>query len=253
MPETARNARVNPAVTPPEYIERVPIPLTVAARKARPMTLTPLGDQAALAYLPDEPAAVRFAAAVRAAAPPWLQDVVPAYASVGVFFDADAIRCAAVLDWLRALTVPPSAAAPVTSHVIPVCYEFAPDLARVAEHCRLSPDDVIRLHAATEYTVHAIGFVPGFPYLGYLPAELCGVARLPSPRVRVEPGSVGLTGRQTGLYPLLRPGGWNLIGRTPLKVVDVADGFFPLRVGDRVRFARIDEAEYRRREGERLA
>src|SRR5947199_152200 len=83
----------------------------------------------------------------------------------------------------------------------------------------------------------AVGFVPGFPYLGYLPAELCGVGRLPSPRVRVEAGSVGLTGRQTGVYPLPRPGGWNLIGRTPLVVVDVAAGFFPLRVGDAVRFA----------------
>lgn len=219
------------------------------------MTLTPLGDQAALAYLPTEPDAVRFAAAVRAANPPWLQDVVPAYASVGVFFDADAIRSAAVLDWLRELTVPRMAELVGRTHTIPVCYEneFAPDLGRVAEHCRLSPDDVIQLHTDTEYAVHAIGFVPGFPYLGYLPEPLCGVARLPSPRVRVEPGSVGLTGRQTGLYPLPRPGGWNLIGRTPLTVVDVADDFFPIRVGDRVRFSRIDESEFHRLTGERLS
>ena len=100
--------------------------------------------------------------------------------------------------------------------------------------------------------MYAIGFVPGFPYLGYLPAELCGVGRLPSPRLRVEPGSVGLTGKQTGIYPLPRPGGWNILGRTPLTLVDVADGYFPLRVGDRVRFSRIDEAEYHRREGERI-
>jgi inhibitor of KinA len=126
------------------------------------------------------------------------------------------------------------------------------DLARVAEQTGLNGDQVIELHTATEYTVYAIGFVPGFPYLGYLPAELCGVGRLPSPRLRVEPGSVGLTGRQTGIYPLPRPGGWNILGRTPLVLVDVADGYFPLRVGDRVRFQRIDEAEYRRLEGERL-
>ena len=79
--------------------------------------------------------------------------------------------------------------------------------------------------------MYAIGFVPGFPYLGYLPAELCGVGRLPSPRLRVEPGSVGLTGRQTGVYPLPRPAGWNILGRTPLTLVDVADGYFPIRVG----------------------
>jgi inhibitor of KinA len=100
--------------------------------------------------------------------------------------------------------------------------------------------------------VYAVGFVPGFPYLGYLPPELCGVGRLGSPRLRVEAGSVGLTGRQTGVYPLPRPGGWNLIGRTPLVLVDVAAGFFPLRVGDRVQFARIDERRYRELEGERL-
>jgi inhibitor of KinA len=127
------------------------------------------------------------------------------------------------------------------------------DLARVCEATKLSAEDVIRLHIATPYTVYAIGFVPGFPYMGYLPKELCGVGRLPSPRVRVEPGSVGLTGRQTGIYPLARPGGWNLIGRTPLVIVDVADGFFPLRVGDAVRFERIDEKQYRELEGERLA
>ena len=126
------------------------------------------------------------------------------------------------------------------------------DLPRVCAATGRSADEVIRLHTATTYTVYAIGFVPGFPYLGYLPTELCGVGRLPSPRVRVEPGSVGLTGRQTGVYPLARPGGWNLIGRTPLTIVDVADGFFPLRVGDAVRFERIDETRYRELEGERL-
>jgi inhibitor of KinA len=112
---------------------------------------------------------------------------------------------------------------------------------------------VIRLHTATEYTVYAVGFTPGFPYMGYLPPELCGVGRLPTPRLRVEPGSVAVTGRQTAVYPFASPGGWNLIGRTPLVIVDVAAGFFPLRVGDRVRFERIDERRYRELEGERLS
>lgn len=210
------------------------------------MRLVPLGDQAVLVYLPDEPAAARFAAAVRAAPPPWLVDVVPAYASVGVFFDADQVVLGDVIQGLAPLVIG-------RTHVIPVCYDLGPDLPRVCEHTGLSPDEVVRLHTATEYTVYAIGFVPGFPYLGYLPAELCGVPRLPSPRLRVEPGSVGLTGRQTGVYPLARPGGWNLIGRTPLTIVDVADGYFPLRVGDRVRFERIDAAEYGRLEGQRLS
>ncbi len=223
------------------------------------MKLAPLGDQAVLAYHTDEPTAIEFANRVRAANPAWLFDVVPAYASVGVFFDADRTGTADVVAWLEALVraAPahsdrPPALAP-RHFTIPVCYEMQLDLARVSEHTGLPPDEVIRLHTATTYTVYAIGFVPGFPYLGYLPQELCGVGRLPSPRVRVEPRSVGLTARQTGIYPLARPGGWNLIGRTPLTIVDVASGFFPLRVGDAVRFERIDEQHYHKLEGERLS
>jgi inhibitor of KinA len=219
------------------------------------MKLVPLGDQAVLAYFADEPAAVRFAAAVRAADPPWLLDVVPAYASAGVFFDADAISTPAVMAWLESVPHGELVGGGNAGRAfrVPVCYELQLDLARVCEATGRTADEVIQLHTAPAYTVHAIGFVPGFPYLGYLPAELCGVGRLSSPRTRVEPGSVGLAGRQTGIYPLPRPGGWNLIGRTPLVIVDVASGFFPLRVGDTVRFERIDEARYRELAGERLA
>jgi inhibitor of KinA len=217
--------------------------------------LLPLGDQAVLLYFADESAALRFAAGVRRDGPPWLVDVVQAYASVAVFFDADRCEFRAAADHLRHLageadhSPEPS---PGRRHVIPCCYEMGPDLARVAERTGLATEDVIRLHAGTEYGVYAIGFCPGFPFLGYLPRELCGVPRRPAPRLRVEAGSVGLTGRQTGIYTLARPGGWNLVGRTPLALVDVASGYFPLRTGDRLTFARIDEAEYRRLEGERL-
>jgi inhibitor of KinA len=184
-----------------------------------------------------------------------LFDVVPAYASAGVFFDPDVISTPAVMAWLTSLPhdeLAGSAGAPGRAFRVPVCYELQLDLARVCEATGRMADEVIQLHTAPAYTVHAIGFAPGFPYLGYLPAELCGVGRLPSPRTRVEPGSVGLTARQTGIYPLPRPAGWNLIGRTPLVIVDVASGFFPLRVGDTVRFERIDETRYRELEGERL-
>jgi inhibitor of KinA len=218
------------------------------------MMLQALGDQAWLASFAEESAAAAFAATVRNGAPSWLVDVVQAYRSVAVFFDADQVRLRTVEAWLRdcataATTAPPP---PSRLHVIPCCYERQLDLTRVAEHAGLTPDEVIRLHTSSEYTVYAIGFCPGFPYLGYLPQELSGVPRLPSPRLRVEPGSVGLTGRQTGIYTEARPGGWNLISRTPLLLVDVASGYFPLSTGDRVRFKRIDELEYRRLEGERL-
>ena len=214
----------------------------------------PLGDQAALVYLPDEAAAWRFAAAAGAAELPGRQDVVQAYASVAVFFDPGATTFAAVAAALARLASAPAAdPPPPRHHVLPCCYDLGPDLGRVADHTGLPPDEVVRRHAAAEYTVYAIGFCPGFPYLGYLPPPLCGVPRLAAPRLRVEPGSVGMTGRQTGVYPLPRPGGWNLIGRTPLQLVDLADNYFPLRVGDRVRFTRIDEAEFRKLDGQRLA
>lgn len=215
--------------------------------------VVPLGDQAALAYFADEEAALRLAAAARAAAAPWIVDVVQAYTSVALFFNLGRTSFREVAAWLGQVeTVGNVQAAPGWPRVIPCCYEMQLDLARVATHLGRSAEEVIRLHGATEYTVYAIGFSPGFPYLGYLPPELSGVPRLERPRVRVEAGSVGLTGRQTGVYPEVRPGGWNLIGRTPLELVNVDDGYFPLRTGDRVRFDRIEEAEFRRRVGERL-
>jgi len=215
-------------------------------------TLKALGDQAVLAYLPDELTAVRYAAAVRAAGFAWLIDVVPAYASVGVYYDSVQANLRTVRQALTRVKLKAGEALASRTHVIPCCYEMQLDLERVTEHTGLTAEQVIALHAGTEYTVYAIGFCPGFPYLGYLPPALTGVPRLPSPRLKVEPGSVGLTGKQTGLYPLARPGGWNLIGRTPLQLVQVEDGYFPLRVGDRVRFQQIDVKEYEHLKGRRL-
>jgi inhibitor of KinA len=205
-----------------------------------------LGDQALLVRFADEEAAFAWGEAARTTAPPWVTDVVVAYATAAVHFDADRIDSFWATWWAECVT-PSAADRPRAATIeIPVCYERQLDLKRVADATELSLDAVIAAHLGTLYTVYAVGFVPGFPYLGYLPAELCGVPRLASPRQRVEPGSVGLTGRQTGVYPLARPGGWNLIGRTPLTLVDPAAGYFPLRVGMRVRFTRIDEAEFSR-------
>jgi inhibitor of KinA len=221
-------------------------------------TFLPLGDQAAMAYFPDEAAALMFAAAVRQANPPWLVDVVCAYTSVAVFFDLARTNFAHAGAELQKLSdfefrISDFGLYPqVRRHRIPCCYELQLDLTRVVQHVRLSADEVIRLHSETEYTVYAIGFCPGFPYLGYLPPALCGVPRLDSPRPRLEAGSVGLTGWQTGIYTEPRPGGWSIIARTPLELVHVADGYFPLRTGDKVQFERIDEKEFQRLKGQRL-
>ncbi len=218
------------------------------------MRLEALGDQAVLAYCDDEPSATRLAAQVRRAAPGWCIDVVQAYVSVAVFYDFMAVEFVQVADWIASLESIPGTADPAVGpcHTIPCCYEFGMDFEPIQRHTGLDRDAVIRLHSGTIYTVYAIGFCPGFPYLGYLPAELTGVPRLATPRLRVEPGSVGLTGRQTGIYTEARPGGWNLIGRTPLLLVDVKEEYFPLRTGDRVQFRQIDEREFAKLNGTRL-
>src|SRR5437660_8705723 len=202
------------------------------------MRLEPLGDQAVMAYCEREADALALAQCCRGAACDWLVDGVQAYTSVAVYYDLRRIDYHQAAAQIHTAVAADPASEPVAGrlHVIPCCYELGLDLARIAQYTGRSVDEVIALHAATRYTVYAIGFCPGFPYLGYLPAPLLGVPRLDSPRLRVEAGSVGLTGRQTGIYTETRPGGWNIIGRTPLELVHVADDYFPLRTGDRVRF-----------------
>jgi inhibitor of KinA len=184
----------------------------------------------------------------------WTIDVVQAYTSVAVYYDLALVDFAMVVAALAELVVHEDPAEQQTGrfHVIPCCYELGPDLPRIAEHTGRSAEEVIALHTGERYIVYAIGFCPGFPYLGYLAAPLVGVPRLPSPRLRVEAGSVGLTGRQTGIYTEERPGGWNIIGRTPLELVNVADGYFPLETGDQVQFRRIGLDEFHRLRGQRL-
>jgi inhibitor of KinA len=218
---------------------------------APPRSMEPLGDQACLVRCASEEEARAFASSARQMNWPWLVDVVPAYTTVGLYFDLRRCRYPEVEAALQRLTVR-SSAIQHREIEIPCCYAYQEDLKRIASHSKLDPERVIELHWQTTYTVYAIGFCPGFPYMGYLPEPLAGVPRLPSPRPRVEPGFVGLTGRQTGIYTEKRPGGWNLIGRTPLELVNVQDGYFPLQVGDRVRFTPISRAEFQRLRGKRL-
>src|SRR5262249_30104929 len=141
----------------------------------------PLGDQAVLASCPDETAALRLAAALRPAAAPGLLDVGQAYMTGAAFVGADQMPYggAAEKGGDCSEAAEPAGFTEGELHVIQCCYEFQLDLAAVAKHAGLSADEVIALHAGTVYTVYAIGFCPGFPYLGYLPPALCGVPRLP--------------------------------------------------------------------------
>jgi KipI family sensor histidine kinase inhibitor len=140
---------------------------------------------------------------------------------------------------------------------IPVCYggDFAPDLPELADRLDMQPEEVVRRHSARPYTVHFLGFLPGFPYLGGMDPRLA-TPRRPEPRPRVDAGSVGIAGGQTGVYPLPSPGGWNLIGKTPLPLFRASDPH-PARLqpGDTVRFREIGRAEFERMatEGDRAS
>jgi inhibitor of KinA len=135
----------------------------------------------------------------------------------------------------------------VRERVIPVCYggEFGPDLAEVAAHAGLDEGATSALHSGAKYRVHAVGFAPGFPYLAGLPGKL-HIPRRATPRTRVPAGSIGIGGAQTGVYPLSTPGGWRLIGRTPLRLFRPENETEPalLRPGDRVRFQAISPEEF---------
>ena len=186
-----------------------------------------------------------LAACIDARRPPWLRDLVPAYASLAVYVDAAAFPDGedpldSVEAWLGTLS--PEAADPAPPqgmlHDIAVRYggEHGPDLGAVAAHAGLDPRDVIALHTAPEYRVAMLGFAPGFPYLFGLDPRIA-MPRLATPRARVEAGSVGIGGAQAGIYPHAGPGGWRIIGRAEALLFDPArDPPSLLAPGDRVRF-----------------
>lgn len=129
---------------------------------------------------------------------------------------------------------------------IPVCYggEFGEDLADVAAYNNVTEREVVAIHSGGLYRLYMIGFLPGFPYLGGLDKRIC-CPRLKSPRTRIPAGAVGIGGEQTGIYPMESPGGWRLIGRTPLTLFD-PEGILPLpyKAGDMIKFVAIDKTEY---------
>lgn len=214
------------------------------------LKVEPLGDAAYV--LRDLPApAHRVAEALRQLALPGVEDVAPCYDTVGVYLSAPGLLDPGALrESAERAPLPPER--PPRLHRVPVCYELGEDLEAAAESLGLAPREFAEIHCSVEYDCFAMGFCPGFAYLGWLPDAISGLPRRGTPRVRVEPGSVGVTGRQTAVYPLPRPGGWSLIGRTPLTLVDVEAGYFPIRAGDRVAFFSIEAGEFEARRGERL-
>lgn len=198
--------------------------------------------------------ALALAARLRQENPPWLRDVVSAYASLAVFFDCRRIESndphAFVTDALRAQLEGASTVQPPACRLIeiPVCYEadLAPDLQRAADELGIGTEELIDRHCGADYRVAMIGFAPGFPYLLGLPDSLA-LPRLATPRKHVPAGSVAIGGNQAGIYPRASPGGWRLLGRTPLQLFEPAsESPSLLAPGDRVRFQRIDHSTFLR-------
>jgi inhibitor of KinA len=209
----------------------------------------PASDQSLLVYFGDEISLpihhkiVKFLLLLETEPVPGIVNLHPAYCSVLVKFDALRFTHSEMESRLTPyLAKLPQVVLPEPRRrEIPVCYgaEFGPDLSELAELHKISEDEAIRLHSSVEYIVCFLGFVPGFAYLGGLPQEL-ETPRLSSPRKRVPAGSVGIGGSQTGVYPVATPGGWRLIGRTPISLFrpEEKDVSF-LRIGDHVTFVPI--------------
>ena len=220
------------------------------------MTLSPLGDAAVVVALgtgADELALPRvraLAAALARDLPAGVVDIVPAFASVTVYYNPALIGSYAALCAQIEIQAARAEAAVVAQDPrvgeIPVCYggELGPDLGAVAARAGLSAEAVVTLHCGADYQVQAVGFAPGFAYLGGLPAKI-HTPRRDTPRTSVPASTVGIGGEQTGVYPLATPGGWNLIGRTPLRMFD-PERTAPalLHVGDQVRFRVISAEEF---------
>ncbi|MFB9331037.1 5-oxoprolinase subunit PxpB [Paenibacillus aurantiacus] len=231
--------------------------------------LEPLGDSAAIVRFGEaiDPAVHRkvigLASRLERAPIPGMTDIVPSFASLTVHYDPISLhaqfgaavreagggfgyvsRCLA--ERLQGSGDEVHAAARIVD--IPVCYggDLGPDLGEVASHNGLSEEDVIAIHASGDYTVYMIGFAPGFPYLGGLSARIA-TPRRTTPRLAIPAGSVAIGGGQTGVYPLATPGGWRIIGRTPIRLFrpeEAAPSF--LRAGDRVRFSPMTREAYDR-------
>ncbi|MEQ9463265.1 MAG: 5-oxoprolinase subunit PxpB [Haliea sp.] len=219
------------------------------------MQLSYAGDNAVILYLGEkttEEVAARVqaaTAAARRALGPDLIDLVPSYASLLVIYDplrTDHMSVIHRLHGIREAIDSASAGSGGREVVLPVYYstESGADLERLAQQCKLPVEEVIALHSGAEYRVYAIGFAPGFAYLGEVDLRIAA-PRLATPRARVPRGAVAIADRQTAVYPAVSPGGWNLIGNCPQRMFDPdAEPSMPVAVGDRVRFEPISRERF---------
>ncbi|MBU5431132.1 5-oxoprolinase subunit PxpB [Intestinimonas sp. MSJ-38] len=192
-----------------------------------------------------------FARKVEALSHPAITEVVPTYRSATVHYRPEVLSYEELKHLLAPLAQGSAEEAeelPVVE--IPVCYggEYGPDLLEVAQRCSLTPEEVIARHTAPTYRIYMLGFTPGFPYLGGMDPSIAAPRRK-EPRIHIPAGSVGIAGEQTGVYPIVSPGGWQLIGRTPLRLFDPQkEQPILLSAGAGIRFVPIDEEAFRKME-----
>ncbi|MBQ6475276.1 MAG: 5-oxoprolinase subunit PxpB [Clostridia bacterium] len=184
---------------------------------------------------------------------PGITDLNPTYCSLLISYDPWVLSYGKLKKRIEKLigTLRESAQNSSDIYLIPVCYggKYGEDLEDVAAHAGITTDEVIRRHSAPDYLIYMLGFLPGFSYLGGLDPVI-NTPRLQVPRTVIPAGSVGIGGAQTGVYPLDSPGGWRLIGRTPVRPYDPRTEMIMYSAGDYIRFCPIDEAEYLRIEKE---
>ncbi|KRL96934.1 5-oxoprolinase subunit PxpB [Liquorilactobacillus satsumensis] len=179
-----------------------------------------------------------------------LLDAIPAYHTLTLYFDTQRISEAQFRSKLTVYLHNYTDAVAVTQERVlelPVCYtpEFGPDLKDVAAFAGLSIPQLIQMHTQNSYFIYMMGFLPGFAYMGFVPDQIA-MPRLNRPRAEVPAGSVGIAGKQTGMYPVASPAGWRIIGRTPLKLYDPHAPLPKYQPGDRIQFKAINRQEYER-------
>ncbi len=230
--------------------------MTFAYSSANGMEIVPASDASVLVLFGDaisseiQERVLGLFHALQARQDPRIHNLNPGYTSLLINFAPLTVSHTQIAELVKSLAVRRRDAHENVSSIveIPVCYdpEFGPDLADVAAHTNLSIQDVIRLHSGATYRVCFLGFTAGFAYLGGMPEGL-STPRLPTPRRAVAAGSVGIAGAQTGIYPTETPGGWRLIGRTPLRMFDPKEAQATrVMPGDNLRFMQIDRAEFER-------
>ncbi|TDM13739.1 5-oxoprolinase subunit PxpB [Macrococcus bovicus] len=172
-----------------------------------------------------------------------IEEIITSYHTLVIYFK-DSITHDGIAELINRLDISDRAERTAKVYTIPVCYDYGLDLAELAEYCGLTPQEVIERHTSRQYLIYMLGFMPGFPFLGGLDASIAK-SRKETPRKEIPAGSVGIANEQTGMYPLASPGGWNIIGRTPVTLFDAdrTPAVF-YEAGDYIQFKAVSKEEY---------